>query len=256
VATEVRDAATVILVRDEPLPEGDTALEVFMVRRHNRSGFVGGHHVFPGGVVDEDDRDPEWVERCRGPFDPFAVAAIRELLEEAGVLLAVHRDTDAEVAIGPARISAMARAVHGGSRRFLDACREDDLDLRTSDLALWSHWITPEGEPRRYDTRFFVAVAPADQEAIHDDLELTEGSWGTPGHFLEQRTQGQIQMILPTVATLRSIETYRSTGELMADARAKGAISPTAPVIRREEDGSITILVDGEPVWTEQAGRL
>lgn len=249
-ATEVRDAATVLLVRDEPLPHGGTALEIFMVRRHTRSGFVGGHHVFPGGVVDDDDRDPQWVERCRGPFDPFAVAAIRELLEEAGVLLAAHRGTGAEVAIGGARVTAMARAVHEGKQRFLDACREEDLDLRVDDLALWSHWITPEGEPRRYDTRFFVAAAPADQEAIHDDLELTDGTWGTPGHFLEQHKRGEIQMILPTVASLRSIETLSNTAEVFEVAAAKGPIEPTAPELRREPDGSASIFIDGEFVWT------
>ena len=221
-----------------------------MVRRHARSGFVGGHHVFPGGVVDEDDRDAEWVERCRGKFDPFAVAAIRELLEEAGVLLACHRTTGAEVAIGAERISAVARAVHGGTQRFLDACRELDLDLRADDLALWSHWITPAGEPRRYDTRFFVAAAPEDQEAIHDELELTEGTWGTPSSFLERHRRGEIQMILPTVATLRSIESLTGTAEVLAVAAAKGPIEPTAPELRREPDGSASIFIDGELMWT------
>ena len=221
-----------------------------MVRRHAGAGFVGGHHVFPGGVVDDDDRNPEWAGHCRGQFDPFAVAAVRELLEEAGVLLAAHRGTGQDVAISPARLTAMARAVHDGTQRFLDACREADIDVRVGDLALWSHWITPVGEPRRYDTRFFVAAAPADQEAIHDDLELTDGAWGTASFFLEQHARGEIQMILPTVATLRSIEALRDTGEVLAAAAAKGAIEPTAPEIRREPDGSATIFVDGEPMWT------
>lgn len=221
-----------------------------MVRRHTRSGFVGGHHVFPGGVVDEEDRDPLWAERCRGRFNAFAIAAIRELLEEAGVLLASHRATAAPVAMGADRITAMARAVHEGRQRFLDVCREQDLDLRVEDLALWSHWITPAGEPRRYDTRFFVAVAPDDQEAVHDDLELTEGTWGTPSSFLEQHGRGEIQMILPTVATLRSVESLGSTAEVLAVAAAKGPIEPTAPELRREPDGSASIFIDGELMWT------
>ena len=246
----MRDAATVLLVRDEPRQGGGTALEVFMVRRHAGSGFVGGHHVFPGGVVDDSDRDSEWVEHCRGDFDPFAVAAIRELLEEAGVLLAAHRATGADVSMEPRRLTELARAIHGGTRRFLDVCRDEELDLRVGDLALWSHWITPKGEPRRYDTRFFVAVAPTDQEAVHDDLELTEGSWGTPGSFLEQHRLGEIQLILPTVATLRSIEAMDDTGEVLAAAAAKGPIKPTAPEIRREPDGSATILIDGEHMWS------
>ena len=247
----MRDAATVLLVRDEPQPDGGTALEVFMVRRHADSGFVGGHHVFPGGVVDEADGDPQWAERCRGDVDPFAIAAIRELLEEAGVLLAVDRNTRNPASIDPDRITAMARAVHAGSRSFIDLCRESDLELRVDDLLLWSHWITPVGEPRRYDTRFFVALAPADQEAIHDDLELTAGSWGPPSAFLQQHRAGTIQMILPTVATLHSIEGFATASELLAAAAARGPILPTAPELRRDDEGTVTIYIDGKLVWTQ-----
>lgn len=247
----MRDAATVLLVRDEPQPHGGTALEVFMVRRHAHSGFVGGHHVFPGGVVDEADHDPAWVERCRGEADPFAIAATRELLEEAGILLAVHRGTRSGEPIERDRISAMARSVHAGSSRFIDACRESDLALRTDDLLLWSHWITPEGEPRRYDTRFFVAGAPRDQEAIHDELELTAGSWGTPSSFLEQHGVGEIQMILPTVATLHSIDGFSTTDELLAAAAARGPVAPTTPELRRSDNGTVMIYIDGLLVWTQ-----
>ena len=247
----MRDAATVLLVRDEPQAAGGTALEVFMVRRHADSGFVGGHHVFPGGVVDEADRDPQWVEQCRGRPDPYAIAAARELLEEAGVLLAVGRGNPARTSIDPGRITAMAKAVHSGAASFIDLCRESDLTLRIDDLLLWSHWITPEGEPRRYDTRFFVAVAPADQDAIHDELELTAGSWGTPSSFLEQHRAGEIQMILPTVATLHSIKDFDDTLELMRAAAARGPVTPTAPELRRENDGTVTIYIDGRPVWTQ-----
>lgn len=254
-AAEVRDAATVVLVRDEPQPGGATALEVFMVRRHADSGFVGGHHVFPGGVVDDADRDPGWVARCRGDADPFAVAATRELLEEAGVLLAADRSTGAPVSIDSGRISAMAKVVHSGATGFLDLCRESNLDLRLDDLLLWSHWITPRGEPRRYDTRFFIAVAPPDQEAVHDELELTAGSWGTPSSFLEQHSTGAIQMILPTVATLRSIEAFVSAAELLAAAAARGPVVPTAPELRRDDDGAVNIYIEGQLVWTQPPSR-
>ena len=222
-----------------------------MVRRHADSGFVGGHHVFPGGVVDEADRDPQWTEQCRGRPDPFAIAAARELLEEAGVLLAVNRGNDSPAPIDRGRITAMAKSVHSGAASFIDLCRESDLALRIDDLWLWSHWITPEGEPRRYDTRFFVAVAPPDQEAMHDEMELTGGSWGTPLSFIEQHRAGAIQMILPTVATLRSIEGFASTAELLGAAAARGPVVPTAPQLRREDDGTVTIYIDGQLVWTQ-----
>ena len=251
----MRDAATVLLVRDEPRPEGGSELQVFMVRRHAGSGFVGGHHVFPGGVVDAEDRDPAWAERCGGSVDPFAIAAVREVLEEAAILLARNRSTGTAVSMGSEDVGRLAKQVHSGAVGFLDACRREDLDLRVDDLIRWSHWITPEGEPRRYNTHFFVAVAPPDQEAIHDELELTEGKWSSPGDFLDQHRAGQIQMILPTVATLRSIEHLGSTEELLLAASARGPITPTAPEMRREDDGSISILVDGEHVWTMQAER-
>lgn len=246
----MRDAATVLLVRDEPQPGGAAALEVFMVRRHASSGFVGGHHVFPGGVVDDGDRDAAWTDHCRGPANPFAIAAVREVLEEAAILLAVDRSAEAPVSMAADRVGALAKEVHSGASGFLEACRREGLDLRVDDLLLWSHWITPEGEPRRYNTHFFVAAAPADQEAIHDDLELTEGAWATPGHFLDRHRAGEIQMILPTVATLRSIEKFNSTSALLAAAADRGPITPTAPEMRRRPDGSVTIHIDGDPVWT------
>lgn len=249
--TEVRDAATVLLVRDEPTPQGGTAMEVFMVRRHAGSGFVGGHHVFPGGVVDDADRDPAWSEWCSGAHDAFGVAAVRELLEEAAVLIAVHRETGRQATPSGDRIAELARDVHSGSLRFIDACAAENIQLGLDSLKLWSHWITPEGQPRRYDTRFFVAVAPPDQEAIHDELELTEGLWGTPASFLSRHAEGQVQMILPTVANLKSVEGFGRVDELLAAASAKGPISPTTPEMVRESDGSVTILVDGIAVWTE-----
>lgn len=222
-----------------------------MVRRHADSGFVGGHHVFPGGVVDEADRDPRWSEHCRGEPDAFAIAAARELLEEAGVLLAADGRTGAPASVDPDRIATMARAVHSGARQFIEVCAEMNLDIRVEDLLLWSHWITPKGEPRRYDTRFFVAIAPPDQEAVHDELELTAGAWGTPRSFLEQHRAGAIQMILPTVATLHSIEGFTSTSELLVAAAARGPVSPTAPDLRRAADGSVTIYIEGQLVWTQ-----
>lgn len=248
----MRDAATVLLVRDEPTsPDGgETALEVFMVRRNEKSGFVGGHHVFPGGVVDEADRDPAWAEHCRGAFDPLAVAAVRELLEEAAVLLAVEPSTGRPAALDTDEIGALAKSVHSGNRLLLDICREEQLLIDLDALQLWSHWITPEAEPRRYDTRFFVAVAPPEQEAIHDELELTAGVWGTPASFLAQHSANEIRMILPTVASLRSIEPFADTAALMAAAAAKGPIKPKAPVMITEPDGSVTILIDGVAVWS------
>jgi 8-oxo-dGTP pyrophosphatase MutT (NUDIX family) len=249
----VRDASTVLLLRDEPSSDGGTTrLEIFMVRRRDQSGFVGGHHVFPGGIVDPDDRDPEWPRWCTGPSDPFAVAAIRELFEESGVLLAVD-GSGARPAVAAGELAPLARAVHAGKQRLIDACRERSWALDTASLAPWSRWITPEGQPRRYDTNFYAARAPEDQEAIHDAVELTEGSWDTPAIFLERRAVGELQMILPTVATLRSLTGHADVASVLAASPGPGPLEPVRPEMRTNEFGAATVLLDGEIVWVEPA---
>lgn len=238
-----------LLVRDEPAGDG-AELQIFMVRRRDESGFVGGHHVFPGGVIDEADRDADWPKHCNGASEPFVVGAARELLEESGVFL-VRDSTGTVPGIDEDELSALARAVHSGERRLLDICSQREWTLDTAALHFWSHWITPEGQPRRYDTRFFVAVAPEDQEAVHDEIELTEGIWAAPAEFLRQLDEGAVQMILPTVATLRELRKYATTEALLEAARNKGPIRPVQPQMRREDDGSVSIFVDGELMWNE-----
>ncbi|MEM9714441.1 MAG: hypothetical protein AAGA17_19620, partial [Actinomycetota bacterium] len=170
---QVRDAATVMLVRD-----GDDGLEVFMLRRNLDSAFVAGAYVFPGGAVDpEDADDPLLDELCVGRTDPDAsrslgvergglaywVAAIRESFEEAGVLLAhtpggefvSFAESDVEERFADHRV-----AVDAGRVRLAEVCRAEGLTLAVAELHYFSHWITPKGPPRRYDTRFFVCRAP------------------------------------------------------------------------------------------------
>lgn len=223
-----------------------------MVRRQDRSGFVGGHHVFPGGVVDPEDRSDSWAQLCTGPSDRFAVSAIRELLEESGVLL-VKDASGGRPALAAEELARLARSVHSGEQSLHDLCQKRAWLLDTAALHLWSNWITPEGQPRRYDTRFFLAVAPDDQEAVHDEVELTEGRWATPAEFLRMHREGEVLMILPTVATLRSIEEFSSTEEALAAVSSKQPVLPVEPQMRREADGSVTISVGGEDVWTEPA---
>lgn len=246
----VKDAATVLLLRDEPGPDGTPALEVFMVRRQDRSGFVGGHHVFPGGVVDPADQAEGWASLCTGDSDRFVVSAARELLEESGVLLVCDRSGQRPV-VTAEELATLARQVHSGERLLADICRERDWKLDSAALHLWSNWITPEGQPRRYDTRFYVAVAPDDQEAVHDEVELTEGRWAQPAEFLRMHRDGEVLMILPTVATLRSIEPHDSSDAVLRAAATKQPVEPVEPQMRREADGSMTISIGGEDVWPD-----
>lgn len=213
-----RLAATVILVRD-----GEGGVEVFMEERHIRSDFVGGAYVFPGGAVDPDDRVPE--ELCAGRTDRSAsqllgiehgglayfVAAIRECFEEAGVLLAYDRSgalLDFGDAAQEARFREWRDRLNASSATLLDLARAEGLRLATDRIHYWGHWITPEGQPRRYDTRFFLAEAPANQTATHDDWELTASAWVAPAEALERARRHEWMIIFPTLWNLRELARF------------------------------------------------
>jgi 8-oxo-dGTP pyrophosphatase MutT (NUDIX family) len=224
---KTREAATVMLVRDAP------RLEVFMLRRSLDAPFVGGAYVFPGGAVDVDDRAPELLDRCHGRDDAaastalglpagglgFWVAAIREAFEEAGVLLArsaaARLPVDLDDPARAARIEATRRAVGRGDRSFLDAVRDEDLLLDVGALHLFSHWITPAGAPRRYDTWFFVAAAPDGHAYRHDDGETVASVWIQPGDALDRAERGELELILPTIRNLEQLARFPSTRDLL-----------------------------------------
>jgi 8-oxo-dGTP pyrophosphatase MutT (NUDIX family) len=202
----IRDAATVMLVRD-----GDDGVEVFLMRRHLRSVFTAGAHVFPGGAVDEADH----VDGA----DPFVVAAIRESFEEAGALLALDEDgelvdlREPEVA---ARFAAHRLAVHGGERSLLDILDEEGLRPAYGALHFFSRWITPPGAPRRYDTRFFVAAAPPNQTYVHDDVELIDSGWFRPQAALDAFHAGELELIRPTEVSLEAIAVHDTVADVLA----------------------------------------
>ena len=233
--TPTRDGATVLLARDGDHPEAP--LEVFMLERHPSTAF-GRVHVFPGGVVDPCDGDHALDERCPGLTDAeasaqlgvaaggraFWVAVVREAFEEAGVLLA-HSPTGGYVRFDDhpdvqARFDAHRRALHAGGRTLLEILAEEDLTLALHEVRYFAHWITPEGEPKRFDTRFFVARAPEGQAYAHDDGELIGSQWGRPRDALERYRAGDFAMIGPTIESLRDIGRFATTDELF---RHRGA---------------------------------
>ena len=172
-AVPLSPAATVMLVRD-----GAGGLEVFMLRRALGASFAGGVYVFPGGRVDAADHAAELEAICDDLDDgeasaqlgldrgglAFWVAAIRECFEEAGVLLARPVDSDDAIRFDDPsteqRFDAARHAVHSGDRSLVDLCAGEGLRLITGLVQYVSHWITPIGEPKRFDTRFFLALAP------------------------------------------------------------------------------------------------
>lgn len=260
----MRDAATVMLVRDGPTG----VLEVLMVQRNLRSDFVGGAHVFPGGAVDDADRVAAMEGLCAGGGDgacsarlgvdkgglALYVAAIRECFEEAGVLLARRPGdehglsfSDPEAA---ARFVAHRASVHAG-RPLAEVLVEEGLVLDVDRLHYVSHWITPEGAPRRYDTRFFVAEAPPEQVPLHDERETVASVWISPDEALARHQKGEIDLILPTIRNLQELARHGCASELMAAARAIEHVLTIQPRLVTGPDG-LRILLPGDAGYDDR----
>jgi 8-oxo-dGTP pyrophosphatase MutT (NUDIX family) len=264
-AAPARPAATLMLVRDGDHPTAP--LEVLMVRRSLRSDFVGGAHVFPGGAVDPADGGPRAEDLCGGMTDAEAsatlelaagglaywVAAIRECFEEAGILLARGAGGTPLSFADPddaARFAGHRRDVNAGRRTFLDVCSAECLTLAVGSMSYFSHWITPEGGRRRYDTRFFVAPAPPGQTSQHDSAETISDVWIRPEDALVQHRRGAIELVFPTIRSLQAIGRYPSAAELLAASRRPARVPAHLP--RMVADGhGWRILLAGDPGYDE-----
>jgi 8-oxo-dGTP pyrophosphatase MutT (NUDIX family) len=270
-AVTLRDAATVMLIRDAVDERGRPAVEVCMLRRNLASEFVAGVYVFPGGSVDPADRGDAAGELTEGLSDAtasallgldsgglaFWVAALRECFEEAGVLLARPRDSADGTAIldttdpaDRARFEAHRLEINEGRAGLLDVCRAEGLVLAVDAVHYVSHWITPELAPRRYDTRFFITAAPAGQVARHDDAETIATIWVRPHDALAREAAGEIELLPPTIANLRSIEGFTSAGDVVAWASQVTHVTTVLPIVLIE-DGHILILRPGDPGYEE-----
>ena len=249
----LRDAATVILLRDR----AGGPYEVFLMRRGRNQAFMGGAYVFPGGRLDEADADPE-LAACIGGFCaadakhliqekdlPEAtalglfVAAIRETFEEAGVLLA--RDArgsvvDLSAPETAARFAAYRLELHEGRLTLSELVRREGLIFAPDLLIPYSHWITPEIESRRFDTRFFLARLPEGQVPVHDRMELTESRWLTPAFALAEHAAGRIILMPPTLKTIEELLSFSNTAQLFATARSQ-RIRTILPEAFRTADG-------------------
>ena len=229
----IRDAATVMLVRDAP------DLHVFMARRNAASIWIAGASVFPGGAIDPDDRHPGWEARCEGWDDRQAsaalgvtsgglgywVGAIRETFEEAGVLLA--RDRAGTPVDASATVFVEARnALNAGELDFATFVATHGLRLGADQLHPFSHWLTPEGSPRRYDTRFFLGAAPPGAYE-HDNAELVASTWLRPIDALDAADRGEIDLIFPTRKSLEVLAGYDRAEDVLAATREGALPCPT-----------------------------
>lgn len=257
-------AATVMLVRDAP-----AGLEVFMLRRTLSAAFAKGMYVFPGGRVDDADGTADLEAVSDGITDAEAsavlglpkgglaywVAAIRECFEEAGVLLARHADGDVVRFDDPPvheRFGGHRHAVHEGTTSLVDLCCSEGLRLTAGDLRYVSHWITPRGEVRRFDTRFFVARAPQAQEPLHDDHETIDSVWIRPVDALARCATGELGMLPPTLANLQFLEPHATADDVMAAAAAVVDPPTVLPKLLLDDAGRfVDIVMPGQPGYDE-----
>ena len=257
------DAATVMLLR----PCRNAAvkdIEVLMVLRNRRSRFVPGYHVYPGGILDPEDFEPGIERFCRGIERKEAseilpdmsrpekalgawVAGIRETFEEVGMLIAIRKD-GSPVTIRTEqerkRFCDYRGALNKGEMKFHQMLEKEDLLLPLDRLHYFSHWITPEPLPLRYDVRFFVTEAPEAQAVIHDGVELTEHLWLTPSRALEEYEKGKMGMVLPQIMTLEDISRFRTVEEAIASATAR-RVPANLTKIKRINDEDVEVMPDG-----------
>jgi 8-oxo-dGTP pyrophosphatase MutT (NUDIX family) len=244
-------AATIMLLR-----ESASTPEVLMLERHAKSEFLPELYVFPGGRVDPGDH--ELVDRVSGltreqasalaPTVPpeqalaFFVAAIRETFEEAGVLLARRRGESSLISGElAAELSQHRLDMQGGGTALCDLAAEHDLELAVDSLTVHGHWITPEIVPKRFDTLFFCAAAPADHLASHDGVESTDHVWIRPEDAIAQADSGERQMIFPTIANLQTIAGHPNVGAVLESSHARPVV-PVLPTVRRDGDARRLVI--------------
>jgi len=221
--------------------------EIFMVKRSSRSPF-GSLYVFPGGKLDPEDSENDLYTYCEGMNDEeaskqlgiadnglsFWIACIRECFEEVGVLLA---NPDDPIMQNTKKLSKLREKLNNKEIFFKDICISESLRLRAKNIVPCAHWITPAIEPKRFDTRFFLAKVNVEQLASHDGFELTESFWIKPEDALAKLQNGEMSMILPTIKNIEKLAEFSTSTEAFNHFKVLGnnAIPPILPkFIKRE----------------------
>lgn len=246
---EPRPSASVIVLRDSP-----AGLQVLMLRRAEKPNDQNsGAAVFPGGLLDAQDSQPAAHACVQGLDDAAAsarlglpaqglswwLAALRECFEECGLLYADQ--PGAVVALPASERRALREALNRGTLGVADFCQRFGLRLDASAFTYYSHWVTPPGRPKRFDTRFFVAVAPPAQQAEADNTELLALMWLTPAEALAP--ERGLKLLNVTELTLRELARHPSTASVLAEAAARPLAPAIRPVVGRTPDGQPHVLM-------------
>lgn len=247
---EARPAATVVLLRDSP--QGP---EVFMVRRHHQIDFAGGALVFPGGKVAPEDIHLAQALAPDDPLGAFRLAAIRELFEEAGFLLA-------ESSAG--QMGASAEPTDRLRTELVQAGIEfpallERLGMRPTPGALlpFAHWITPEMVPKRFDTHFFLARMTGDAVLSHDGGETVDSLWITPRDALIAATEGRHTIIWPTRMNLQKLVQHETVDSLWAATGAAPVVTVLPQLVQTPQGQRMRIPEEaGYPEWEVDLATL
>lgn len=267
----LRDATTVVLVRNVA---GGVGLETYLMRRVSTMAFAAGMHVFPGGRIDDADIDAtfDWVTDVVDPDRMTAdrrlargliVCAVRELFEETGVLLAV--DDRGNTPVEDDEWETDRAAVLASSASLSDVLARRGLALDPGLLPLWTHWVTPEVETRRYDVRFFIAQVPAGQTARDVSGEADRVWWISAEQAMLDYYGGRLPMLPPTAATISDLVGMTDVTTALAAAESR-EVRPLMPRPRLDDvggiawdlidvrDGTVIVALDSEPAGSEVHG--
>lgn len=238
-----KDAATLILIRRGAVDP----LEVFSVERNRKIKFMGGAVVFPGGKLDDaHDRDPAWAVLSTPPDErglafaenrealrALAIAACRESLEEAAILPVTGGSLTADDLLAARK------------KPMKETLLERGLKVDLAALHPFARWITPTAEARRYDARFFVAVAPEGQPGAHDESETMASFWASPAKVLERFDAGEVQLAPPTHRTLEILANAHTIAGAI-EAAKKACLDPVCPKLIQHEQ-SLALVLPGDP---------
>lgn len=251
-----RPAATIMLLRD-----GAQGMEVLMVVRHQQIDFASGALVFPGGKLAQGDHDERLQERCTGIKGLTAeqiavrVGAIREAFEESGILLA--RSGSAAAPLDANRVTELGakyrERLDAGEIGMADMLEAEDLVLTCEALVPFAHWITPDFMPKRFDTYFYLAAAPAEQRAVHDGKEMVDSAWVRPKDALAQAAAGARTLVPATRLNLQKLARSSSPAGAMQMARAQPIVTVLPETIVRPTGRVLQIPAEADYGITEFA---
>ncbi len=266
-----RHASTVIVLkRYGP----SNRFHVFLLKRSEKSAFMGSNFVYPGGTVDRQDSEPGILSYCKGiPSEeaqreliPFMIAGIRELFEEAGMLLAYDKDGRPFAIQEPAtrdRFNRYRKALHKKEITLAGIAENEGLFLALDQLYHYAHWITPEARPLRFNTHFFVARYPEGQKASADETETSDGMWMSPTDALKANSADALVLSPPTLKTLEDLSRFTGIDEVVAF--SVKAVKPTIlsllleiagqPFLVFPWDPDYERLKSGEPPLSPGVGR-